>query len=183
MINVRDKILDILRKEDKAYTIVELKDILGLQTTDQIKRLYEILNELESSLTIYHTNKDKYMAFEYSHLKKGKISVSEKGFGFVLMEDEEDIHVENKHLNGAIDGDLVVVEITNKKTGAKKEGRVLRIASRNYGPIVGEYKFVEGNPTIISNDKKFKQKVVLTKESIKDAVEGHIVVANVIKKI
>ncbi len=180
---MRDRILNILKREEKAYTAFELKDILGLNTTEEIESMLKILNELEGNLTIYHTNKDKYMAFEYSHLKKGKISVSEKGFGFIIMEGEEDIHVDNKHLNGAVDGDMVIAEITDKNTGAKKEGRVLRIASRNYGPVVGEYVYNEGKPTIISNDRKFKQKVVLTKESTKNAVDGHIVVANVIKEL
>lgn len=180
---MRDRILNILKQQDRAYTIFELKDILGLDTTEEIEQMMRLLNDLESNLTIYHTNKDKYMAFEYSHLKKGKIAVSDKGFGFVLMEDEDDIHVDKEHLNGAIDGDLVIVEITNKNTGAKKEGRVLRIASRNYGPLVGEYSYNDGNPTIIPNDKKIKQKVVLTKDSTKDAVDGHIVVANVIKEL
>lgn len=180
---MRDRILNILKQQDRTYTIFELKDILGLDTTEEIEQMMRVLNDLESNLTIYHTNKDKYMAFEYSHLKKGKIAVSDKGFGFVLMEDEDDIHVDKEHLNGAIDGDLVIVEITNKNTGAKKEGRVLRIASRNYGPLVGEYSYNDGNPTIIPNDKKIKQKVVLTKDSMKDAVDGHIVVANVIKEL
>ena len=154
---MRDRILNILKQQDRAYTIFELKDILGLDTTEEIEEMMRVLNDLESNLIIYHTNKDKYMAFEYSHLKKGKIAVSDKGFGFVLMEDEDDIHVDKEHLNGAIDGDLVIVEITNKNTGAKKEGRVLRIASRNYGPLVGEYSYNDGNPTIIPNDKKIKQ--------------------------
>ena len=180
---MKDKILNLLKKEEKAYTVYDLKDILGLETTDEIKRLYEVLNELEASLTIYHTNKDKYMAFEYSHLKKGKISVSEKGFGFILMEDEDDIHVEAKHLNGAMDGDLVIAEITDKHTGAKKEGRVLRIAKRIYGVLVGEYVVIDGIPTVKVNDRKFKQDVVLTKDSSKDAVEGHIVALNVIKEL
>lgn len=180
---MKDKILNILKQQDKAYTAFELKDILGLNTTEEVENMLKVLNELESDLTIYHTNKDKYMAFEYSHLKKGKISVSEKGFGFILMEDEEDIHVDAKHLNGAVDGDLVIAEITNKNTGAKKEGRVLRIASRNYGPLVGEYIYNDGKPTIKINDRKFKQTIVLTKESTKDAVDGHIVVANVIKEL
>lgn len=180
---MKDKILNILLKEEKAYTAFELKDILGLNTTEEVEEMIKILNELESNLSIYHTNKDKYVAFEHSHLKKGKISVSEKGFGFVLMDDEDDIHVDKDHLNGAIDGDMVIVEITNKNTGAKKEGRVLRIASRNYGPIVGEYRFNEGKPTILPKDKSFKQGIVLTKASTKDAVDGHIVVANVIKEL
>lgn len=180
---MKDRILNILKEQDKAYTAFELKDILGINTTEEIENMLKVLNELESDLTIYHTNKDKYMAFEYSHLKKGKISVSEKGFGFIIMEDEEDIHVDNRHLNGAVDGDMVIAEITNKNTGAKKEGRVLRIASRNYGPLVGEYIYNDGKPTIKVNDRKFKQTIVLTKESTKNAVEGHIVVANVIKEL
>lgn len=180
---MKDRILNILKEQDKAYTAFELKDILGINTTEEIENMLKVLNELESDLTIYHTNKDKYMAFEYSHLKKGKISVSEKGFGFIIMEDEEDIHVDNKHLNGAVDGDMVIAEITNKNTGAKKEGRVLRIASRNYGPLVGEYIYNDGKPTIKVNDRKFKQTIVLTKESTKNVVEGHIVVANVIKEL
>lgn len=180
---MKDRILNILKEQDKAYTAFELKDILGINTTEEIENMLKVLNELESDLTIYHTNKDKYMAFEYSHLKKGKISVSEKGFGFIVMEDEEDIHVDNRHLNGAVDGDMVIAEITNKNTGAKKEGRVLRIASRNYGPLVGEYIYNDDKPTIKVNDRKFKQTIVLTKESTKNAVEGHIVVANVIKEL
>ena len=180
---MKDKILNILKSEEKAFTIIELKDLLGLNTTEEIEDMLKILNELESNLSIYHTNKDKYVAFEYSHLKKGKISVSEKGFGFVILENEEDIHIDSSHLNGAINGDMVIVEITDKNTGAKKEGRVLRIASRSYGPIVGEYKYNDGKPTILVNDKKFNQKIVLTKDSTKDAVEGHIVVANVIKEL
>lgn len=180
---MKDKILNILRNNEKSYTAFELKDILGFDTTEEIQEMLKVLNELENNLLIYHTNKDKYIAFEYSHLKKGKISVSEKGFGFVLMKDEEDIHVDNEHLNGAIDGDMVIVEITNKHTGAKKEGRVLRIASRNYGVIVGEYVYNEGNPTVIPNDKKFKQKIVLTKESTKNAVEGHIVALKIVKEL
>lgn len=180
---MKDRILNILNEEDKVYTAVELKDILGLNTTEEIKEMFDILNDLESKLEIYHTNKDKYMALIYSHLKKGKISVSEKGFGFVVLDNEEDIHVEEGRLNGAINGDLVIVEVIGKEKGSKREGRVLRIASRSYGPIVGEYLYNDGNPTVISNDKKLKQKIVLTKESTKDAVDGHIVVLNVIKEL
>lgn len=173
----------MLRENNRSYTAYELKDALGLSTTEELKEMLDVLNELESDLTIYHTNKNKYIAFEFSHLKKGRIDVSEKGFGFVLMKDEDDIHVDKEHLNGAQDGDMVIVEVTNNNTGAKKEGRVLRIAKRNYGPIVGEYSSVDGNPTVIVSDKKFKQKIVLTKDSLKNVVDGHIVLLNVIKEL
>lgn len=180
---MKNRILNILKEENRAYSAIELKDILGLNTTEEITIMMNTLNELESDLTIYHTNKDKYIDFEYSHLKKGKLDLNDKGYGFVVLKDEPDIYIDAKNINHATDGDLVIAEVISKTSGAKKEGRILRIAKRSYGPLIGEFVNQDGKPTIIPNDKKFKQKVVLTKESTKDCVEGHIVVVNVIKEL
>ena len=180
---MKNRILNILKEENRAYSAIELKDILGLNTTEEITMMMNTLNELESDLTIYHTNKDKYIDFEYSHLKKGKLDLNDKGYGFVVLKDEPDIYIDAKNINHATDGDLVIAEVISKTSGAKKEGRILRIAKRSYGPLIGEFVNQGGKPTIIPNDKKFKQKVVLTKESTKDCVEGHIVVVDVIKEL
>lgn len=180
---MKNRILNILKEENRAYSAIELKDILGLNTTEETTMMMNTLNELESDLTIYHTNKDKYIDFEYSHLKKGKLDLNDKGYGFVVLKDEPDIYIDAKNINHATDGDLVIAEVISKTSGAKKEGRILRIAKRSYGPLIGEFVNQGGKPTIIPNDKKFKQKVVLTKESTKDCVEGHIVVVNVIKEL
>ena len=61
---MKDRILNILKEENRAYSAIELKDILGLNTTEEITMMMNTLNELESDLTIYHTNKDKYIDFE-----------------------------------------------------------------------------------------------------------------------
>lgn len=180
---MKDKILNILETNDKAFTIYELKDILCIDTTDELESLIKTLNELENDLTIYHTNKDKYMGFKYSHLKKGKISITEKGYGFVILKEEPDIFISSKNLNGASDGDMVIAEIISKNSGAKKEGRILRVASKSYDTIVGEFKTENDLFTIIPTDKKIKSKIVVTNDSAKDAVDGHIVVANYIKNI
>ena len=180
---MKDKIIRFLSKEEKSYTVIDIKDSLGLNTTEELEIMFKSLNELESELKIYHTNKDKYMLFEYSHLKKGKISVSEKGFGFVLMDPEPDIYVSSKSLNGARDGDMVIVEIIDNSTGAKKEGRVLRIAKRTYGPLIGEIYKEHDVLYLKVHDRKFKQKVVLTKDTLENAVEGHIVLAEYKKEI
>ena len=180
---MKEKIIRFLSKEEKSYTVIDIKDNLGLNTTEELESMFKYLNELESELKIYHTNKDKYMLFEYSHLKKGKISISEKGFGFVIMDPEPDIYVSSKSLNGARDGDMVIVEIIDNSTGAKKEGRVLRIAKRTYGPLIGEIYKEHDVLYLKVHDRKFKQKVVLTKDTLENAVEGHIVLAEYKKEI
>ena len=50
---MKDKLLSILNKEERSYTAIELKDYLGLATTEEIEEMLKTLNELESDLTIY----------------------------------------------------------------------------------------------------------------------------------
>ena len=82
------------------------------------------LDELVEDYTLYHTNKDRFMLFEDSHLVKGKLSTNRKGYGFVeggdLTSKEDDIYISADNMNGAIDGDLVICEITSKKNIDRK---------------------------------------------------------------
>lgn len=179
---MKEKVLGILKSLDKPVTVIEIKDLLKLDTTEELSVLIETLNELEKDLTVYRTNKDKYMSFENSHLKTGKISVFEQGYGF-LIQDGEDIYIDKKNLNGAVNGDLVVVEIIARNKGKKAEGRVLRIAERDFGLLVGEFYAENGRYFLKLDDKKLKINIELTKESSKEAVDGHKVAVKITKKI
>lgn len=179
---MKDKVLEILKKLDKPVAVIEIKDLLKLDTAEELSVLIETLNELEKDFTVYRTNKDKYLSFENSHLKTGKISVFEQGYGF-LIQDGDDIHIDKDKLNGAVNGDLVVVEIITKNKGKKAEGRVIRIAERDFGLLVGEF-YTENDRYLLKlDDKKLKINVELTKESSKDAVDGHKVAVKISKKI
>ena len=122
---MKDKITDILKKENKALSVYEINDLLELSISDDLKNLLKVLEEMEKDLIIYHTNKDKYMLFDNSHLKTGRLIVNKKGFGFVDIEGKDDIYVAASNMNGAIHGDIVIAEITSKK-GFDLEGRILK---------------------------------------------------------
>ena len=68
VIHVKEKIIKILKKSDKALSIYELKDLLGISSIQDIKELNETLTVLENDFVVYHTNKNKYMLLEDSHL-------------------------------------------------------------------------------------------------------------------
>ena len=61
--------------------------------------------------------------------KIGTYSKSQKGFGFVKPEDcEEEIYISKENSQNALNGDLVIIEITAEKTADKKaEGRIIKI--------------------------------------------------------
>lgn len=179
---MKEQILDILKKENKALSVYEINDLLGLSSSDELKELLKNLEELINDLKVYHTNKDKYLLFENSHLKTGRLVVNKKGYGFVDIEGDEDVYIASKNLNGAIHGDLVVVEITSKK-GLDLEGRILKIIKRELKTVVGTIIKADNKLKLKIDDDKININIILEKDSLKNVVEGNKVVASVLSRI
>ena len=172
--------LEILKNQMNAITTEELCSLMGDLTVEEIKKVQTELNEMVQNGNIYYTNKGKYILFENCpDIKIGEIDVNPKGFGFLLLPGD-DVHIEKMYLNGAIDGDIVIVEIIAKKP--KLEGRVLRIVKRNLNNLVGEVRFIHGKPFMSLEDKR-KLTIELDPKSTKNCVDGTIVLAGIIKEI
>ena len=181
---MKDKIVDILKDSDKALTIYDLEDKLHLLDVDELQELQTCLSELEKDAVIYHSNKDKYMMLEDSHLKRGIMRANKKGFGFVDIDDSDvDVYISEEHMNGALHDDIVLVEITSKKGIDRLEGRVVKIINREKDTYVGEINF-EGDTGIVSlDDNKLKIKVQIPRDKSMNAVDGHKVVVRLGKRI
>jgi ribonuclease R len=177
-----NKILEILKKDDKAYTVHELNDLLGHTTVDEFKELLIVLNDMENSLQVYHTNKDKFMLFNNSNMRVGRLIGHRKGFGFVDIEGDVDVFVAPVNINGAIHNDKVVVEITNEK-GIELEGRIVKILERNLGNMVGEFYFKNGMGYIDLDDEKVKINIQIDPTKAKGAMNGHKVLVKVANKL
>lgn len=179
---MEEQILDILKQDNRAFTVYELNDALGLKTVDELKDLLKALNQLEDELKIYRTKKDSYLLFNNSHMKLGKLLANKKGFGFVDIEGNEDVFIAPTNMNGAIHGDKVVVEITSKK-GMDLEGRIVRIVNREIKEMVGEYYLKDGKGYIDLDDDKVKLIIEIDKEKSKGAMPGHKVLVKVLGKL
>ena len=179
---MEEKILEILKQQEKAITIFELEALLG--TEMPLEELTKVLYHLEEEALIYHTNKDKYMILEDSHLKKGIMHANQKGFGFVDVENQtEDIYIAKENINGALHGDLVLVEITSKKNLDRQEGRILRVLKRSSNRFVGEIHFQNEIGIVKLDDSKILMEVLVTRENAMHAVDGHKVVVEILKRI
>ena len=179
---MKDRILAALDKEYDAKTLIEVNDLLELQTAEELKELEGALQELIDSNVIYFTNKEKYVLLKNCPtLKMGKIAINKKGFGFVILPAEEDIYIHKDNLNGAVHDDLVLAEITKK--GIKREGRILRILDRELDNLVGEIKLVHNKKIIELDDEKNNLELILDEESASGCVEGSKVLLKVVKKL
>ena len=181
---MREHIIEVLRQKKKALDVFELSDCLYLKTAEDTKKLIQQLNLLEKDATIYHTNKNRYMLIEDSHLKRGIMHANKKGFGFVDVEDlEDDIYINENFMNGALHGDVVLVEITSKMNISRLEGRVLRIIERKLVNYIGEINFHKNIGYVTLDDDKIHLKIEVARKDSLNAVDGHKVVVTLDKKL
>lgn len=182
MVNNKDKILNALENEKDAISLIELNDKLGLTTPLELKELENCLNELNSENIVYITKKDKYILYKNCpFFKIGKLAVNKKGFGFVILEKEDDLYIDKDNLNGAVHNDYVLAEIT--KNGVKKEGRILKVLNRELNNLVGEIVIKDNKKEVVLDDEKLNLILVLDQDSAKNCVEGSKVYLKIVKEL
>ena len=173
---MKERIIDALKSVNRALKYEEIDSLLNIKTIEETREMSDALEELEKDGEVYHSNKDKYMLFSHSNLRKGVLSVNKKGFGFVLVEGEEDIFIPIDNINDAIDGDVVAVEIVDSDGDGRRDGRIVRVLKRNLTTVVGEIYFKKNIGHIILDDKKLKLDIEIPKKKNMGAVDGHKVV-------
>ncbi len=179
---MQDKIMELLKKSDKALSVYEINDALNLESASELKELLKELNNMEDNLMLYRTKKNNYMLFNNSHLKIGDLIANKKGFGFVDIEGDTDVFIAPSNLNGAIHGDKVIVEITSPK-GIDLEGRIVKIVDRKFKQMVGEIFYKNNMPYLKLDDERVKLDIQIDKNKTMNAVSGHKVLVKITNKV
>ena len=179
---MKDKILDLMKGIHEAKEPIEINDMLGLKTADEYREMSETLEELVNECLVYKTKKDKYILLKNCPaMKVGKLSVNKKGFGFLLLDKEDDLYIAAENFNGAIDDDLVLCEVFT--SGVRKEAKVLRIVKRELDHLVGEVYYDDDVPFVKLDDSNKNITIELVGDKNKDIVEGHKVLVKTVKQV
>ena len=113
----------------------------------------------------------------------GKLDIHEKGFGFVIPEEEDkqnDIYIERKNINGALNEDIVEVKIV-KETEKSREGKIVRIVRRGKPELVGTFVKSKDFAFVVPDDKNFGTDIFISKKNFGKARNNHKVVVQITK--
>lgn len=165
---------------DDLYTPMKFKELAMLLQVPKERRdeLRQILEALESEGKIYLSKRGKYCRGEAKRLT-GIFRASLKGFGFVVIEGEEqDIYIAEEDTNTAMDQDEVEVVITREPDGRSREGKIVRIVNRALTKVVGLYQVRKGKSYgfVIPDNQRLSSDIFVPVEYSKGAVDGHKVV-------
>lgn len=177
---MKDEVIKVLDNIDSAIDIIEINELLKLKTAGELKELAIVLDDLEKEGLLHKTKKNRYILMKNcKSLKTGTIDMASAGFAFCVIPNEEDIYISKDNLNGAIEQDLVVIDIFNMH--GKKEGKVIKIINRNLKHLVGKIDFVNNKPKVIIENKKINIEIKLIQD-YPNLVSGHVVLIKLLEK-
>lgn len=181
--DIHNKILKLIKEQDLTpKRDKELAKILKISSYD-FKEFINILDDLVKDGKLYRSTKNKYGLPKYFDVKIGMLEIAKKGYGFVIVEDEEDdVFIPRNNLNNAMHGDRVAVRVTKKsEDGRKKEGYIVRILKKGNKTIVGDFQRSKGFGFVIADDKKINWDLFIPGSKINGAKDRDKVVAKVEK--
>ena len=187
------EILDFMRKETyRPMKQHELQDAITKNGPWGPEEFSQTLKEMEKQGLIICTRSQTYGLLERMNLMKGRVQCHPKGFAFVIPDNEDqsvqksDIFVGPNDLDGAMNGDTVIVRITPKENpdegnGERPEGAVIRILERAVKQVVGTFNAGPHYGFVIPDDNRITGDIFIPENAEHGAMEGHKVVAEITK--
>lgn len=168
--------------DSKGYRSMSVKEMaMVLQVPSRDKKDFrEVLDALarEGKISIDLKGKIKPLPAD---VKVGKYMATQRGFGFVRVEGEDDdIFIPGSYTKSALDGDTVQVLVKKEGgEGKRREGQVLNILERGNSVLVGTYTRSRNFGFVTPDNQKFTKDIYVAKAESKGAVTGHKVVVEI----
>ena len=106
----------------------------------------------------------------------------ERGFGFVIVEgQEDDIYIAKEDSKDAFSGDRVLVKLKKKSNGARQEGIILKVIDHKKDTLVGTFQKNKNFGFVIPDDKKLCRDIFISKKNFGKARNNHKVLVQIIK--
>lgn len=179
---IKETLLSFMREE--AYRPMDIQELVAVFdiSSDEYKAFKKTLKVMELEGSIVRTKKDKFAVPERMGLIKGKLQAHKKGFGFLIpeVEGEKDVFIPSSFMNGAMNGDKVLVQITREDlNGKKREGEVAEILERANTRIIGVYEDSRNFGFVVPEDVRLNQDIFISKKDKNGAKHGDVVIVKV----
>jgi ribonuclease R len=146
---------------------------LGLGGGRERRMLLEQLDRMTARGELIKPDRDHWaipQAATRNNLLAGRLDVHRDGFGFVRPETrqaagDDDIFIPPNEMNGAMQGDQVLVELAPPRADGRRSGRIARVLTRRNPTVVGRFHYAlhehaPGN-TVTPLDERVTQPILI----------------------
>lgn len=160
--------------ENRPCSLKELKTIFGIQNKEEINGLLIFLNKLiDEGLINYCNGKYSFFtSFDDRHI--GTIKILKSGDG-ILKDNKNTYTISANNLNGALDGDIVIII----KSTNDRDFLVKKIVERKTNDIV----FVCHNGRLVPYKNNKNINISLSSKDMKETNEGDFVLVSIVDEL
>jgi len=176
-------IFTVLEKEpSKSFNYKQVASKLELSDTESRNLLIRRLGELKNEKRILENERGKYQAITNGNYYQGKVDITARGNAYVVVDElENDVFVPYNRINRAFHGDIVEVDILNKKSNKKPEGEIKKILERKKKRFVGIVDLQKTYAFIRPTDIRMYTDIFVPPENVGKAKNGEKVLVEIIE--
>lgn len=156
----------------------ELAVVLDVPQEDR-ELFSSMLADMEREGLILKSRKGRYITAQTAGGSIGVYSGSERGFGFVVLEREEDVFIPNKNTGGAMHGDRVLVRIRPATPTRRREGEIIRVLHRENRRILCLFQKLRRRCYAVADAKGIWQTIQIHKSQTLGAQHGQKVMVEI----
>ncbi|CDI48444.1 exoribonuclease II [Clostridium tetani 12124569] len=180
---IQETLIEFMKEQAyKPMNLKELAEVFNIKG-DEIEDFKKVLDYMEKDGLVVKTRTEYYGVPERMGLIVGKIQGHQRGYAFLIPEDDiQDVFIPASGLNGAMNGDKVVVKTFKEvREGKKSEGEVIRILNRANKTIIGTFEDSKNFGFVVPDEKRIYQDIYIPKGNVAGAHSGDIVIAEITK--
>ena len=181
--NREEIILHLLRDfPNTQYTLKYLASVSGGASKEGRRETFEILDRLFNEGIVEECAREKYrLSQQHRPLYEGTVTgMTHAGAVYVTVDGlENDIFVQPRHANYALDGDRVEVAVNHRGRDGQFEGEVTRIVERSRKPYVGIAEVGAHQIFVRVESRRMPMDIYLSRHTYPDVRDGEKVVVRI----
>ena len=179
--NLAESILKILRQNhSKPHNYKQIATKLGLDDPSSRNQIVKNLKQLQANGSVQEIERGKYILTPSVNYHTGVMDLTGRGEGYVVVEGmDDDIFIKHKHLNKALNGDVVEVYVFKRRRGGKLEGEVSKVLQRKRNEFVGTIQISEKFAFVETSGYKMYTDIFVPKSKIHKAENGDKVLVRI----
>ena len=180
--NLERDILSLLAgnpKQDLNYK--QISKLLGIIKPAQRNHVSNALSRLASKGRVLEVARGSFkLKADVGGFVTGTIDLTRQGYGFLVVEDrKDDIFIAAKSLRTALHGDTVKVRLFALRKGARPEGEVVEVITRNRDTFVGTIELLPAFAFLMPDNKNMPFDLFIPLANLKGAKQGQKAVARI----
>nr|QXF14422.1 ribonuclease R [uncultured bacterium] len=179
----REFILQFIEKHGKPITRDALFKAFSLASDEEAEGLRRRLRAMERDGQLVWCRNATYGLPEKLNLAKGKVIGHKDGFGFLQIEGEEkDLFLPNHQMRFIFHGDTILAQPVKVDARGRTEARFVRLLEARKETIVGRYFVEDGIASVVPDDSRINQEILISSENNGGARHGQIVVVDILQR-